>query len=62
MIEPPKSSTSKPRHPVSIEAVHEAASIVCHRIAQCGWDSTEARDAYAAWTSVWLAWRAGERA
>ncbi len=43
----------------TIEAMvpmYEAASIACHRVAQCGWDSQEARDAHQQWARLWLEW------
>ena len=46
----------------SMAAMHEAASIVCHRIAQFGSGSLAARDAHQRWAMEWLAWAESQKA
>lgn len=40
-----------------MRAMHEAASIVCHRIAQFGASSTQADEAHKRWAVAWIRWR-----
>lgn len=40
-----------------MRAMHEAASIVCHRIAQFGAASTQADEAHKHWAVAWIRWR-----
>lgn len=42
----------------ALAAMQEAATIVCHRLAQCGWDSHEAASAHEHWRRAWLRWAA----
>ena len=42
----------------ALAATQEAASIVCHRLSQYGWDSHQASNAHESWRKAWLRWAA----
>ena len=43
-----------------LDALNEAAAIVCHRITQFGTLSRQVSDAHDNWRQAWLRWREGQ--